>query len=69
MAERGWKDGGYSKQHVQKCAHCAAANTNAIKHSINESRRLGREGKQEWELERRTRFVAAALATPRGGVS
>lgn len=39
-----WQYGGYSKQHVQKCAHCADANTNAIKHSIN-------EGEQEWELE------------------
>lgn len=44
VGERGWKDGGYSKQHVQKCAHCADANTNAIKHSINESSRLRREG-------------------------
>lgn len=32
-----WQYGGYSKQHVQKCAHCADANTNAIKHSVNES--------------------------------
>lgn len=39
-----WQYGGYSKQHVQKCAHCADANTNAIKHSIN-------EGEQKWELE------------------
>lgn len=44
VGERGWQYGGYSKQHVQKCAHCADANTNAIKHSINESSELGRRG-------------------------
>lgn len=44
-----WQYGGYSKQHVQKSAHCADANTNAIKHSVNESSKLGR-GEQEWEL-------------------